>query len=455
MTIRATSFSLGLSLLLLSGVTVAAPSPAGNGKRPVIAVFEIATRNFTLPKASLEALTTFLSARIAATGFYRVSPQDAVRKKLKEQKKESYKLCYDRSCQIEIGRELAADRSLATEIAKVGKSCLLSLKLYDLKDEATEFAHAEPLTCDEGAVGATLVRAVKALERWHEKAAQPAESSSGPAAGAPKGPRVSVYVNAKPWAEVLVDDLRRGRTPIRLDLDPRKRFRLSLVREGYETHQQEISPRETRRLQVRMKPTKRGRLDLATSSEWFAIELGPAFIRGSSKMLLGFSFSLGRIKWSRLFWTIFELDAALTPTSEEASTTNTHKASLFAVGSRLGYPWYLGARGQHQLLFGLGVGYLGFDGGSTAAAGGGDSSPTPYFGLSPSVGYLYNAASGFVPVGLWVRGLFALGGKPETGEERPFGVMITASIGLNFFPLIKNATALAERQAKEAEGAGQ
>ncbi|MBW2736387.1 MAG: PEGA domain-containing protein [Deltaproteobacteria bacterium] len=439
-----------LAPLLISSLASAEPASAPQRERkPVIAVFDIATRNVSFPKTSLEALTTFLSARIAATGLYRVSPQEVVRKRLKAQKKESYKLCYDRSCQIAIGRELAADRSLATEIAKVGTSCLLSIKLYDLKDEVTEFAHAEPLACQESALGAALVRGVVALQRWREKALRSkkdvSSSTSNSAPTMPTGPRVSVYLRSEPSAEVLVDDLRRGHTPLTLTLNPQKRYRLSLLREGYETHHVEISPGKTRQLEVAMTPTKEGRFELAAASEWFAMEFGPALVKGSSKLLFGLSLSFSRIKWTRLFWVPVELNMALAPASTDADNTEKNNASLLMIGTRFGYPWYLGTRGQHQLLFGLGAGFLGFDDGAKSATES-NSTLTSYFGLSPSVSYLYNAFDGIVPFGISLRGMFPLAGSPEAGEDRPLGAMLTVSFGFSFWRLIKGTNAWAAAQ---------
>jgi hypothetical protein len=40
---------------------------------------------------------------------------------LTEKKKQSYSVCYDSACQIDIGKEVAAQKSLATKIVLAGK----------------------------------------------------------------------------------------------------------------------------------------------------------------------------------------------------------------------------------------------------------------------------------------------------------------------------------------------
>ena len=83
---------------------------------------------------------------------------------MKEQKKETYKSCYDQSCQIEMGRELAAEKTLATWVLKVGETCQVTATLYDLKKGTTELAAIHE------AARLAATKKVEALEKTHQAA---------------------------------------------------------------------------------------------------------------------------------------------------------------------------------------------------------------------------------------------------------------------------------------------
>ncbi len=138
-----------LSLLLLQG------SPHA-GERPIVAVFDMEDKGSGLAAKSLSNLTEYLAARLTEEG-YQVIPRDEIRKRLKEQKSESYKECYDQSCQIELGRELAAGKTLSPRILKIGTTCQVTAVLYDLKKAATDQAATAEAECSED----SLLKAVQ------------------------------------------------------------------------------------------------------------------------------------------------------------------------------------------------------------------------------------------------------------------------------------------------------
>ncbi len=96
------------------------PAPAHQGA--FVAVFDIEDRSRRLKPSEVDGLTEYLAGK----------------QRLLEQKKRSYRQCYDQSCQIDIGREMAAQKVLSTVIASVGSSCLVTVALFDLKKAATE-----------------------------------------------------------------------------------------------------------------------------------------------------------------------------------------------------------------------------------------------------------------------------------------------------------------------------
>jgi len=112
------------------------PAPAHQGA--FVAVFDIEDRSRRLKPSEVDGLTEYLAGKLAEGGLFHVIPRQQIKQRLLEQKKRSYRQCYDQSCQIDIGREMAAQKVLSTVIASVGSSCLVTVALFDLKKAATE-----------------------------------------------------------------------------------------------------------------------------------------------------------------------------------------------------------------------------------------------------------------------------------------------------------------------------
>jgi len=96
---------------------------------------------------------------MARKGF-KVVPRSQLRERLTEAKKGTYKECYEESCQIEVGKELAAQKSLASQVLKIGKQCKVTVNLFDLKTAASDGAGAGSGDCDEDGVVKSLEDAV-------------------------------------------------------------------------------------------------------------------------------------------------------------------------------------------------------------------------------------------------------------------------------------------------------
>jgi len=116
---------------------VAAPVRT-NPAREIVAVFDIQDSTGKLDKQTLVQLTTYLLTRMTQTGIYKTIPRDQLRARLLEQKTGSYQQCFDESCQIQLGKALAAQKSLATSLIQVGDRCAATANLYDLKTETVE-----------------------------------------------------------------------------------------------------------------------------------------------------------------------------------------------------------------------------------------------------------------------------------------------------------------------------
>jgi len=124
-----------LSLFILLAATT---SRAQEAQPPaVVAVFLIENRGSPLTDQELVSLTDYLGTKLGETGKYRIIPRDEIRARLTTEKKKSFKECVDQSCQIEIGRELAAQLTVNSSISRVGSQCIITAAMFDLQKAAT------------------------------------------------------------------------------------------------------------------------------------------------------------------------------------------------------------------------------------------------------------------------------------------------------------------------------
>jgi hypothetical protein len=119
----------------------------------VIAVMTAASSGKSpFDRSMLGALTDQIRVYIAERGARVVdrSTQEAALKGLVEQeKKRSYAACVDSSCQIPLGKALAASHILRSTVAKFGKACATNGELIDLKAEVTVAAGSARSDCSE------------------------------------------------------------------------------------------------------------------------------------------------------------------------------------------------------------------------------------------------------------------------------------------------------------------
>ncbi len=141
----------------------AAPAAPRPRKRVIVAVFDIEDRGADISAGMLGRLSDYLAMKLAATGAFQVVPRDQLKKRLVEQKKESFKQCYDQSCQIEVGKEMAAQKSLSTMVAKLGSRCVVTAVLYDLRKAASEGGASAKGGCSEDGIVETLEKVVEQL----------------------------------------------------------------------------------------------------------------------------------------------------------------------------------------------------------------------------------------------------------------------------------------------------
>jgi hypothetical protein len=126
--------------------------PAATGPRlrgVIIAVFDIDDPSKSFNVSPLSQLADYLAARLSEISGAKVVPRDQLRARLKQEKQEAYRACYDQGCQIELGKAVAAQKSLSTKIIKVADRCALTSVLYDLKTETADQAATVQSDCAE------------------------------------------------------------------------------------------------------------------------------------------------------------------------------------------------------------------------------------------------------------------------------------------------------------------
>ncbi|MBN2496741.1 MAG: formylglycine-generating enzyme family protein [Deltaproteobacteria bacterium] len=177
-------------LLLASAVCLQMACPASSlsapPERPVLAVFDIEVRGPQFTPETLSRLTDYLGSLMARRG-YQVVPRSQLKERLLEVKRGSYRECFDESCQIEVGKELAAQKTLSAQVLKLGKKCKVALNLFDLKKSASEGAGTASGDCGEDEVVSSLEAAVKDL------CGDGLAVAPGAVAGGPGAPDLSEY----------------------------------------------------------------------------------------------------------------------------------------------------------------------------------------------------------------------------------------------------------------------
>ena len=103
-----------------------------------LAVMEFEDRSGKIPKQTLSDATEYVRASIISSNTYIViSKERQEQAMIKEMKKESYKACNDKNCQIPLGQALSADTIMRTTITFFGGVYTISSELIDLEKEAT------------------------------------------------------------------------------------------------------------------------------------------------------------------------------------------------------------------------------------------------------------------------------------------------------------------------------
>lgn len=139
-----------MSALMLWAALIAAPEV------PVVAVFQIYDSASLLEKEELGPMTDYFAASLAQSGRFKIVPRSEVRGALRRLKVESYKQCYEERCQIELGKEVAAQKAINTKVLPVGTRCAITATLLDLARTTSDKAVTRKVDCDADSVVGAL-----------------------------------------------------------------------------------------------------------------------------------------------------------------------------------------------------------------------------------------------------------------------------------------------------------
>jgi TolB-like protein len=162
------STKLSVSFLTALIALLAVSPLSAEPDKPTVAVMPIEDQAGKLEPAVTKTATGYLRDALAATNEFIVIDESRRRSKLDEiidrKKKESYKECYDESCQIPLGKALSADSILRAKVRKLG-TCILSVELVDLAKEATVAATKEDFDCKIGGLKTAIDKTTNRLSQ--------------------------------------------------------------------------------------------------------------------------------------------------------------------------------------------------------------------------------------------------------------------------------------------------
>ncbi len=150
---------IGGVILGVASIVVGMHLAAAGADRPIVAVFKIEDKSGAFSSKVLESATDYLAAELGKAGVFQVVPPGDIKRALTQKKQESQKECFDQQCQIELGRELAAGKTLSVTISKIGTTCTFSASLYDLKKMATDATSTAKGSC----TGESLLKSVEQM----------------------------------------------------------------------------------------------------------------------------------------------------------------------------------------------------------------------------------------------------------------------------------------------------
>ena len=95
------------------------------------------------------ALTEYLAVKLAQKARFRLVPRTQLKERLREEKAKSYKECFDSSCQIALGKALAAQKIVSAKFIPAGQRCIFTATIFDLRTETTDAGASAKTNCKD------------------------------------------------------------------------------------------------------------------------------------------------------------------------------------------------------------------------------------------------------------------------------------------------------------------
>ncbi len=140
--------SLDRSMILAGTTARLEPSPPKSDE--IAAVFHIRDLSEDFEPKLIGQLSEFLSAQVGQHLGFKLVPRQAIKAQLIQAKAESLRACYDESCQIELGKAVAATKIVSTNLIRVGERCVFNATVYDLKTESADRSASAETPCEDG-----------------------------------------------------------------------------------------------------------------------------------------------------------------------------------------------------------------------------------------------------------------------------------------------------------------
>ena len=342
---------------ILSLTTLLGPPAMVNAQdKPLLAVMEIDDRNNIMEEGVAGNLTEYLRGLVTESGRFVVIDRgrysNAMKTLVKQEKKESYKQCYDRSCQVPLGRALAADKILVASVLVLGTKIIVKAEIVNLATEASEsgatsqtsmdpqFGRVDRIATALGEVIAKLTgdgQAVSEVSRTHTVTAAPSTET----VDMPVSPAVTLEERANraeaEWAQIN-KIARDDRIPVSHRLQALAEFE-----KGLGSTEPFFSKVSSLREEVLRTPGfKKAR------TEWWGVRLGGGnYGFGGEVLFLN-------LRWPAFYWQVAKAGFYAFPsgmvTESSANMTTT-----------FGWPWRLDAAGRHEIRFGIGTGLRFFE----------------------------------------------------------------------------------------------
>ncbi len=210
-----------ISVLLITCLLAAHGARAD--QRPIVAVFGIQDNSKRLKRKLVKSLTVYLGNLLGKGGIYQIVAPGDIRRAMREQVKDAKRSeCFEQKCQIEIGRELAANKTLSTTIDRIGNVCMVGTRLYDLERMATDITATAEGPCTPAGLMKAVKQAAAEIRAFGGGATEPDYDLPPPGdedpepSPPPSGDREYARALNKAWAR-LGRSVRRGTTEQKLE----------------------------------------------------------------------------------------------------------------------------------------------------------------------------------------------------------------------------------------------